>query len=222
MNRKAIIVGETILNSAKNIIKATNEIESIIPHFEEALKKMLENEEFIRKNNGLKEIKADKEEEWDQNEWFCIGCVWNFGLFPRNARINPKAVIALKVSLIDNSNFSGLKEPLIHVLFSNAKWDYGDFELPPVIEDGETVKLRGQRLWEWFSEGDNEKTDLDWHEREWAFSLPLVSIHTVSDIKTRICNPILALLKGWSLTKCFEFADEIIRFQFREDKLFRV
>ena len=60
MNRKAIIVGETILNSAKNIIKATNEIESIIPHFEEALKKMLENEEFIRKNNGLKEIKADK------------------------------------------------------------------------------------------------------------------------------------------------------------------
>lgn len=86
-------------------------------------------------------------------------------------------------------NIPGNNEPLLHVFC----WSY-----PIKFEDcyisfpwgDDDYKIIDDRLMLW------AKPEADWNEREWNYSLRLLSINSIDDLKKYIVTPALALLKG--------------------------
>jgi hypothetical protein len=155
-----------------------------------------------------KQFRASKDQrflDWDSDwvtsdsEWVLSDTAHYVPVLKKGGR-NPVRYLVIQVSLsgdgISGEGFQNV-EPLIHVYFfaCPVSFEEGDyFGFPFANEWGKPV-LIDEAVWFW-TEDQANPIEQPWDKNEWGFSVLLTSINTLDDIKDKIVDPALMLIKN--------------------------
>lgn len=194
-----MIDGETVADCFALVARYGTELEAL----EETLENLISEQ-----------LKADKESlpcvlagevEWGNRcskhgGWVCTD---EAGSIPLKSKGKGKSSIekylGFQISMTGNGiNIPGNKEPLLHVFNFDAPVNFEDnfligFPFTSVDFSEDPYKILDERLISW------GKRDGIWNEQEWVYSLHLMSINSIDDLKKYIVTPALALLKGGNI-----------------------
>lgn len=143
--------------------------------------------------------------DWIQSEF-----ISNYKLYKPYSRSNHFAQIAFHCILIPDYRFPHLEEPLLSICYSTHS-EWSDFQWSWDENDDDELQISANgKLMTWDRDENSE-----WKEGEWAFSLPLISLTSVDDIKNQIFTPILNILSG-QVDNAFPENSPVISFKISE------
>ncbi len=175
---------------------------------EEVLVPTLSKESKIRPNNGIKKGKASEE----SSGWVSFEYLVHYNLYQPSAKKNFSGAIAFHTILIPDHRFPNMEEPIFTVLFSDTEWEINNCKWNWGEEDESSCELGANgKIMTWDNEG------ADWAKGEWAFSLPLVSLTSLEDVKNHVVIPIGNILSGQADT-AFPDDSPAISFNIADDE----
>jgi len=111
-------------------------------------------------------------------------------------RQSVKKYLGFQISMMGNGmNVPENNEPLLHVFCFDDLIDFEEdfligFPLNTVSYADDSYKVIHERLILW------GERDSSWSDQEWAYSLRLIDINSIEDLKKYVATPALALLMG--------------------------
>jgi len=138
---------------------------------------------------------AKNDDRLDENKWVYTDVVCSIPLKTKGKR-KVERYIGFQISMTgDGINLAGNKEPLLHVFCWACPVNFEEFYIKYPIEEIEDdpenrFKIIDERLVLWGGQ------DEEWSEREWVYSLRLISINSMDDLKKYVVIPVLGLLKN--------------------------
>ena len=193
-------------NSGQNITKAFkiaadvgDEIERLYKCIDDLIQEELMPELYEHNKVKMDGIKSGKEKSKNMGDgWVCSSYSLDYRLHAPRSQTNFYASILFHCLVIPNAYFPGLEEPLFSVCYSDDTdeeeweedflWDWG-------TEDDSEFSLRyDSRLMTW-----NRKVE-NYCQGDWAFSIPLVSLRSIEDVKSHVIEPIIKLLTNSDAT----------------------
>lgn len=135
---------------------------------------------------------AKRDERRDDGEWVCTDFACSFPLKSQGkGRKSVELYLGFQVSMSgDGIEVSGNNEPLIHVFCWEVPVDFQDYYMGFPLDFEDPHKVVDERLLLW---GDQNAS---WNERQWTYSLRLMSINSIDDLNKYVVVPALELLKG--------------------------
>jgi hypothetical protein len=136
---------------------------------------------------------AEGDDRYDDSEWVATDQACSLPLKSIGKR-KVGGYIGFQISMTgDGINISGNEEPLLHVFFWESPINFDDenyIGFPFESNPENPYKYVDDRLMLWGERSGN------WNEHQWVYSLRLMSINTIDDLKKYVVTPTLALLKG--------------------------
>ena len=193
MNKK--FDGDTWVKCIRLVSDAFNEVNALIDSIDE-----LFLEELSPPGKFDRPVQAS---DWkdgsgaDESGWVDINYAAYLPIKPRGSgNKSTSAYIGYQLSMIgDGIKLEGNDQPLLHVFLMRDE---------PEIEDGQVLSLAVERV------GDLDYMPVDtgyllapgglysedWRKQEWFFSVRLVGLESVDDLKRFVVSPAIALLEG--------------------------
>ena len=183
--------GVKLLNAAKIITKAGEQIEALVEILEEKLIDAL-----IDKKQKIRAEHRDSGGVDSAGGWMLQKYFWDIALLKgRNKK--PYAHIAIQVVLYDEGEvqIQGW-EPSIYLMYvpgeENFELKSFCFWLSKLL--GNECRLDGDRLWRW--------TEIE-EDDSWMFSMPLVKMNCEEDLVRQIVKPVKQLIDGKTPSAAF-------------------
>lgn len=188
-------IGEAIHNSVRLISQAGTEIEALFAIITSQINSTIENE--------LSDLRVKISRDWsydwayDDSEWVCNYSACSLGLKSSRNRLTNRYLVIEAVLDGDGMTHdeANNKEPLLHVSLwdvdvsksdnSYTNLDYTNWD----FEEDQIPSLQHDVLINWFPDA------ADWTGQAWTYSLFLTSINNLDDIKQKIIEPIVELLR---------------------------
>jgi len=136
---------------------------------------------------------------WDDRDddqgWVCTDISASIPLARRKGS-RPEMYLSYQVSLEGNGmEFPGNEVPLLHVCLWDCPIDFNEgffVKHPMKFSNGaeDEQRVEADRLIVWDGEGTN------WKQREWTFSVELLSLESSQALLDRVVKPAIALLNG--------------------------
>lgn len=135
---------------------------------------------------------AERDDRLDGSEWLYTDFACSFPLKSKGkGKKSVEQYLGFQTSMSgDGIEIPGNNEPLIHVFCWGYPVDFEDDYIGFPLDFEDPHKVVNERLLLW---GDQNAS---WNERQWTYSLRLMSINTIDDLNKYVVLPALDLLKG--------------------------
>lgn len=138
---------------------------------------------------------AEWDDRYDDSDWVYTDVACSFPLKSRGkGKSKVEKYLGFQISMTgDGIHIPGNKEPLLHVFCWESPIKFDDeyyIGFPSDSDPKNPHKCVDDRLMLWGERSGN------WNEHEWVYSLRLMSINSIDDLKKYVVTPALALLKG--------------------------
>lgn len=146
----------------------------------------------------------------DSSEWVYSDLACSFPLKSKGkGRKSAEQYLGFQISMTgDGIEIPGNSEPLIHVFCWEVPVEFDNNYVGFPVDSEIPHEVVNERLLLW----DEQNTG--WNERRWTYSLRLMSINSIDDLKKFVIVPALGLLKGKS-------ASEVLQDEWLDDVLVR-